>query len=255
MAVPESTEVTPTAVTTSPAVSPSAAAGVPATAPAISTPAVPVLVPPVPMPVPVLPVLPVLVSAISMPRNAVVPMWMVDEASPASIWSATEIAVLIGIEKPWVALPVLELDDPLSPDAPLLPEDPLSPLPNPPNPPNPPLPFSEPPLPTEVPAEAAVSMPTTAPNWLTSGPPESPGWMSALDSIRPLSCSEVPEPSSDAVIDWLRAVTWPGATDGVPPAPPALPSPTTLLPTLTVLELPMVAVFRPEAPLSWSTAT
>ena len=79
--------------------------------------------------------------------------------------------------------------------------------------------------------------------------------MLALVSIRPLSCSDDPEPSSEAVIDWLSAVTVPAATDGVPPAPPALPSPTTLSPAFTVEELPVVAVVSPDAPDSCSTAT
>ena len=79
--------------------------------------------------------------------------------------------------------------------------------------------------------------------------------MLALVWIRPLSCSDDPEPSSEAVIDWLSAVTVPAATDGVPPAPPALPSPTTLSPTFTVEELPVVAVVSPDAPDSCSTAT
>ena len=35
------------------------------------------------------------------------------------------------------------------------------------------------------PTEPAVSIPITAPELSTSGPPESPGWMSALVSIRP----------------------------------------------------------------------
>ena len=71
--------------------------------------------------------------------------------------------------------------------------------------------------------------------------------MSALVSISPLSCSLLPDPSSDAVIDWFRAVTVPAATDGVPPLPPALPSATTLSPVCTVEESPRLAVVRPDA--------
>ncbi len=88
----------------------------------------------------------------------------------------------------------------------------------------------------------------------TSGPPESPAWMLAFVSSRPVSCSEEPEDSSDAVIDWLSAVIVPGATDGVPPTPPALPSAVTLSPTPTVPESPVVAVVSPDAPESCSTA-
>ena len=71
--------------------------------------------------------------------------------------------------------------------------------------------------------------------------------MSALVSISPVSCSLTPESSSDAVIDWLRAVTVPAATDGVPPLPPALPRATTLSPVCTVEELPRLAMVRPDA--------
>ena len=45
-----------------------------------------------------------------------------------------------------------------------------------------------------VPLEAAVFMPITWPEELTSAPPESPGWMSALGSISPVSCSLCPTP-------------------------------------------------------------
>ena len=72
--------------------------------------------------------------------------------------------------------------------------------------------------------------------------------MGALVSISPVSCSLTLDSSSDAVIDWLRAVTVPGATDGVPPLPSALPSAVTLSPTCTVEELPRLAVVSPDAP-------
>ena len=121
-------------------------------------------------------------------------MWTVDEPFPASIWRAMDRAVLIGMAKPW-----LPWDWPLNWN--------------------------------EKPAEAAVSTPRTWPEVLTSAPPESPGWMSALVSMRPLSCSDVPSPWSLAVIDWLSAVTVPPAALGVPPVPPALPTPTTSSPT------------------------
>ena len=81
-------------------------------------------------------------------------MCTVAEACWFSICVAIAIAVLIGTAKPWV------------------------------------VPSSS----NELALEPAVSMPMTWPAPLTSGPPESPGWMSALVWIRPVSCSEVPEP-------------------------------------------------------------
>ena len=104
------------------------------------------------------------------------------------------------------------------------------------------------------PADAAVSMPITWPELFTSGPPESPDTMFASTSIRPVSVSEEPVASSLAVIDRLSAVTVPGATDGVPPVPPALPMPTTPSPALTFDESPIDAVASPEASRSWMTA-
>ena len=103
--------------------------------------------------------------------------------------------------------------------------------------------------------DAAVFMATT---WLaasTSAPPESPAWIGALVSINPVSCSDAPLPSSTAVIDWLRAVTLPRATLGVPPVPPALPSAVTALPTRTAAELPNGTVARPDAQRNRRTAT
>ena len=47
--------------------------------------------------------------------------------------------------------------------------------------------------------DAAVSMPSTRPAALISGPPESPGWIGAFVSSKPVSCSELPS-SSLAVI-------------------------------------------------------
>jgi hypothetical protein len=40
---------------------------------------------------------------------------------------------------------------------------------------------------------------------LTSGPPESPGWIGASVWISPVSCSLAPDSSSEAVIDWFSA--------------------------------------------------
>ena len=102
--------------------------------------------------------------------------------------------------------------------------------------------------------EAAVFMPTTSPWVLTSGPPESPGWMPALVWIRPWSRSALPADSSEAVMVLPVAVTLPVATDGVPPLPPALPSATTFWPLCTPEEL-RLTVCSPEAFTSWSTAT
>ena len=54
---------------------------------------------------PPLPLLPELelepLALISTPRNAVVPMWTVEDPLPASIVRAMESAVLIGMAKPW----------------------------------------------------------------------------------------------------------------------------------------------------------
>src|SRR5499427_6075807 len=150
------------------------------------------------------------------PSSPVGPMWMVSDAWPASIWWASVMAWLIGIAKAWVRADCWNWN----------PEEP----------------------------DAAVSMPITLPVVLTSGPPESPGWMGALWWISPVSCSEVPAPSSDAVIDAPRPATWPTATDGVPPLPSALPSATTLSPTFTEDESPSAAVCSPEAPTAWMTA-
>ena len=65
-------------------------------------------------------------------------MWTVEEPAPASIVLAMESAVSIGMAKPWVP-------DDWSLDW------------------------------NENPAEAAVSIPSTSPEVLTSAPPESPG--------------------------------------------------------------------------------
>ena len=89
---------------------------------------------------------------------------------------------------------------------------------------------------------------------LTSGPPESPDSMFARTWIRPVSCSDEPLDSSEAVIDWSSAATVPGAGTGSPPLPPALPRPRIWSPTLTVDESPMLAVGSPDASSSWMTA-
>ena len=104
------------------------------------------------------------------------------------------------------------------------------------------------------PLDPAVSMPITWPWVLVSGPPESPGWIGALDWMSPLSRSELLDPSSPAVIARPRPVTLPVATEGVPLRPSALPMATTLSPMRTCDESPRFAVVRPEAPCNCSTA-
>src|SRR5262249_39397360 len=105
-----------------------------------------------------------------------------------------------------------------------------------------------------TPCEAAVLTPMICPSVFTSGPPESPGWMPALWWISPVSCSEVPAPSSEAVIDAPRLAMWPVATDGVPPLPSALPRATTFWPVAALLESPSVTGAGPDAPRSWMAA-
>ena len=105
------------------------------------------------------------------------------------------------------------------------------------------------------PAEPAVFIPTTRPWLSTSGPPESPGWMSASVWSRPDKRSLVPPNSSLAVIVWLRPVIEPSALEGVPPTPPAFPIPVTESPTRSDEESPSLAVVRPEASESLRTAT
>jgi hypothetical protein len=71
----------------------------------------------------------------------------------------------------------------------------------------------------------------------------------------PVRFSDVPALESEAVTDWFSAVTWPGATTGAPPWPPALPRATMLSPEATPEESPVVTVASPEAPDSFRTAT
>src|SRR5581483_4166948 len=54
--------------------------------------------------------------------------------------------------------------------------------------------------------------------------------------------------------DWSSAVIVPPATAGVPPVPPAFPIPSTGAPTESFDESPRLAVARPEAPWSCSSA-
>ena len=98
-------------------------------------------------------------------------------------------------------------------------------------------------------------MPMTLPSALTSGPPESPGWIGASTWISPSSCSGLPPPSSVAVMVWSTAVTEPTATAGVPPLPNAFPRARTSSPTDTLADAPVEIVASPDAPCIWSTAT
>ena len=67
------------------------------------------------------------------------------------------------------------------------------------------------------PSSPAVSMPMT-PAGLASGPPESPGTMSAFVWIIPFSVSEAVElPSSLAVMAWFSPVTWSAVAVMEPP--------------------------------------
>ena len=89
--------------------------------------------------------------------------------------------MVTGIVKPCVVLlDPSALPEPLEPVEPLEPDPPPNPPPNP----LPPIP------PNWYPDEAAVFTPTIWPWLLTSGPPESPGWMSALVWISPVRCSD-----------------------------------------------------------------
>ena len=69
------------------------------------------------------------------------------------------------------------------------------------------------------PTEPAVSIPITAPELSTSGPPESPGWIAALVWIKPESCSLAP-PTRRRRDRLVEPVIQPPALDGVPPVPP-----------------------------------
>ncbi len=98
-------------------------------------------------------------------------------------------------------------------------------------------------------------MPMTAPLLLTSGPPESPGWIGALIWSSPLTVSTSAPLWSLAVMVWLRALTLPVVTAGVVLRPSALPKATTACPTLTVDELPTVTVWNVPPPSIWTSAT
>ena len=78
--------------------------------------------------------------------------------------------------------------------------------------------------------------------------------MPALVWIIPVSVSEAVEPpSSLAVMVWFSPVTCP-AVAVMAPRPSALPSATTVFPTLTEAELPIGAAVSPDAFCSWIKA-
>jgi hypothetical protein len=93
---------------------------------------------------------------------------------------------------------------------------------------------------------AAVSMPITAPEPLTSGPPESPSWIGASVCSIPVRFSVVPAPLSLAVMSRFLALRMPCAVDGRPPLPPALPIASTGSPNWALSESPRVTVGRPD---------
>ena len=103
-----------------------------------------------------------------------------------------------------------------------------------------------------VPELAAVSMPITWPDAVSSGPPESPATTSALVSIRPDRLSEASESSASVVMCWYVAVTVPVAWERLP-VPPALPTAVTVSPVLAAL-VASFATVRPDALLSCRTA-
>ena len=97
-------------------------------------------------------------------------------------------------------------------------------------------------------------MPTTWPERLTSGPPESPGSRGASIWMSPDSVSGWLPSRSVAVIIWFRAWTVPLTVWGAPPTPPAFPRATIGSPTLTVEDFPRGTVGRLAAPWIWRTA-
>ena len=102
---------------------------------------------------------------------------------------------------------------------------------------------------------AAVSIPITWPSASASGPPESPGRMSALVCSMPCRVSVRPELWSLATMVRSRLLITPGATVGEPPCPPSLPMARTGVPTRTRAELPIVTALSRGAPCTWSRAT
>ena len=99
------------------------------------------------------------------------------------------------------------------------------------------------------PVDAAVSMPMTWPEVSTSEPPESPGWMSALVSMRPVRFSALPPLSSLAVMDWLGRSPSPRPCWGSRRRRRRCPMPTTASPTAAAPVL-VETVWRPLALVS-----
>ena len=102
---------------------------------------------------------------------------------------------------------------------------------------------------------AAVSIPITRPSAPASGPPESPGRMSALVCIMPCSVSFRPELWSVATMVRSRLLITPGATVGEPPCPASFPMASTGVPTRTGAELPIPTALSRGTPRTWSRAT
>ncbi len=103
-------------------------------------------------------------------------------------------------------------------------------------------------------AEAAVSMPTTWPERLINGPPESPGSRGASIWMSPESVSGWLPSRSEAVMVWFNPCTVPLTVCGAPPTPPAFPRATIGSPTLTLEDFPRGTVGRLVAPWMWMTA-
>ena len=102
--------------------------------------------------------------------------------------------------------------------------------------------------------DPAVIIPTTCPAALTSGPPESPGWIGASISMTLPNDSVPPRPSL-TVMDCPRFEMLPWVTVGVPPWPSALPMATTSWPTERVEESARVTVGSPDKPWICRSAT
>ena len=95
---------------------------------------------------------------------------------------------------------------------------------------------------------AAVLIPITRPAASASGPPESPGLMSALVCSTPCRVSVRPELWSLATMVRPRLLITPGATVGEPPWPASLPMARTGVPTPTSEESPVLTAVSPAAP-------
>ncbi len=101
---------------------------------------------------------------------------------------------------------------------------------------------------------AAVSIPITRPAASASGPPESPGLMSALVCSMPNRVSWRPELWSLATMVRPRLLITPGAMVGGPPCPASLPMARTGVPATASEESPVLTASSPVAPRTWSRA-